>query len=86
MSDGFKLTEMRFRDGDGRQVVIHVDENGQIVWSGQFDPHGKHVPLERLQKPLPLRVQIGEGKTAVAMGLCCRPDGHGGWICFPGPC
>lgn len=86
MNEEFKLTEMRFRDPEGREIIIHLDERGETVWSGQFDRHGAPVPPERLSKPLGLRILIAGGKTPLAGAMCCRQDPSGRWICRPGPC
>jgi hypothetical protein len=82
----FRLSELRFVNGEGGHVVIHLDEKGLVVWSGQFDPHGRHVPVEQLRNAQSLPIQIGEGTSAIKAAMCCRPDGKGGWICKPGPC
>jgi len=90
MPQTFKLREMQLHDGAGRQVVLRVDDQGNLVLAELFDRTGaklRHDKIDQYER-LDLSVVIKDPKkktdaVAVALRMCPYPDGHGGVMYLP---
>lgn len=85
----FKLRELQCHDDDGKQFILRVDDDGNVVLTGVFDRQGREVKLgDGYKLELSLRIAIPHTDTVfLAANVCWKMIVVGGvpkWV--PCPC